>query len=85
MEKSKKGLGVVLGLFLNILGLLFALLFKKGSNERKTFIKGWLIGFIISIVVCCLLVAGYFIMVVVVFKGIANGIQNASSAINLFM
>ncbi|MGN0961444.1 MAG: hypothetical protein ACI4PF_04525 [Christensenellales bacterium] len=50
MEKSRKGLGVVLGLFIGLLGLLFLLAFPQGSNERDTFIKGWTIGFIIQIV-----------------------------------
>ena len=54
MEENKKSsakiVGLVLGLFVNLLGLL-GLLIYKDEDDRKAFIKGWLTGFIVQIVV----------------------------------
>ncbi len=49
-QRSKYGLGVVIGLFVGLIGLVLALLFSD-SYERDTFIDGWKKGFIISIVI----------------------------------
>ncbi len=39
---SKVGVGVVLALFLGIIGLIIGLLlYPNASYERKTFLKGW--------------------------------------------
>lgn len=60
--QSKTGVGVLLSLFLGILGLIIGLLlYPSGSYERETFISGWLkcfivciiIGVILGVVVCC--------------------------------
>lgn len=56
MKKSKKGLGVVVGLFAGLLGLLVWLAFPQNSEERETYIKGWTIGFIVGIVVWIILI-----------------------------
>lgn len=45
-------MGVLLGLFAGLIGLVIGLLlYKDGTYERKTFIKGWLWTFIIAAVV----------------------------------
>lgn len=48
---SKKGLGILAGIFLGLIGLLVGIcLFPANSVERKTFIKGWAIAFAITFV-----------------------------------
>ena len=47
--ESKSGLGALLGILLGLIGLIIGLLmFPSGSEERRTFIKGWGIAFGIS-------------------------------------
>ena len=54
--ESKKGMGVALGLFLGLIGLIIGVcLYESDSFERKTFIKGWTIGFVITIVVSAII------------------------------
>ena len=49
--ESKTGIGVLLGLILGLIGLVIGLLlYKDGTVERSTFIKGWAIAFVVSIV-----------------------------------
>ena len=58
---SKKGLGFVLGFFLGLIGLIIGLcMYDSTSVERKTFMKGWLISFIISIALSVIGVIIYF-------------------------
>lgn len=48
---SKKAVGVILCLFLSVLGLIIGLmLYPYGTDERSSFIKGWVGAFIASIV-----------------------------------
>ncbi len=50
-RKDRSDIGVLLALFLNILGLIFVfVLFPKGSEERKTCFSGWLRTFVTVIV-----------------------------------
>ena len=50
--ESKTAIGVVCGIFAGLIGLIIGLLlFKDGSYERKTFIKGWLWAFCIAMAV----------------------------------
>lgn len=50
--ESKKGIGVLLCLFLGILGLIIGLLlYPSNTVERETFISGWLTGLLWSIVI----------------------------------
>ena len=50
--QSKKGLGVLLGIFFGLIGLIVGIcLYNENSIERKTFINGWIIGFVGSIAV----------------------------------
>ena len=48
MEEKKKShakiVGLLLGLFVNIFGLLGIFIYKDNDEDRSQFIKGWLIG-----------------------------------------
>lgn len=58
--ESKTGVGALLGFFLGIIGLIVGLLlYKDGTIERKTFIKGWAIAFVISAVVALIIYGIY--------------------------
>ena len=47
--ESKKGLGVICGIFLGLIGLLIGICaYREGSLERTTFMGGWLPSFIIT-------------------------------------
>ena len=49
-SKNKKTVGVLLGLFLGLLGLLIGICFYPNpSDEHNTFMNGWLIGWLIQI------------------------------------
>ncbi|MBQ6980413.1 MAG: hypothetical protein IJQ07_07195 [Clostridia bacterium] len=50
--ESKTGIGVLLGLFLGLIGLIIGLLlYPSNTEERSSFLKGWLGAFIVTIVV----------------------------------
>ncbi len=54
--ESKTGLGVVMALFLGLIGLIIGLcMYKSDSYERQTFVKGWGITFAISAVISIIL------------------------------
>ena len=43
-DDSKEGLGVVMALFLGLIGLIIGVcLYPSGTNARKTFMHGWLL------------------------------------------
>ena len=66
--ESKTGLGVILSLFLGLIGLIIGLcMYSSGSYERKTFIKGWVTTTIICVIVAVIL---YF----TVFAGLLAGL-----------
>lgn len=49
---SQKGLGVILSLFLGLIGLIIGLFsFPSGTNDRKTFMSGWWTGLFIKVIV----------------------------------
>ena len=49
--ESKKGIGVLLGLFLGLIGLIIGLcLYPANTEERSTFLKGWVLAFVIEII-----------------------------------
>lgn len=51
-QSSKKTTGILLGLFLGIIGLIIGIcLYPNESEERKTFISGWVRGFVIGIII----------------------------------
>jgi len=55
-QSSKKTIGVLLGLFTGLIGLVIGLLlYKDGTPERETFMKGWTIGFVVDIVLAVIL------------------------------
>ena len=50
-NQSKTGIGVVMALFLGVIGLIIGIcLYPAGTIARKTFIKAWLITYIVEIV-----------------------------------
>ena len=52
IDKPKTGIGVVMGLFLGLIGLIIGIcLYKEGTIARKTFIKSWVITYVVVIVV----------------------------------
>ena len=54
--EDKTGVGIVLSIFLGLIGLLIGLgLYPSYSYSRETFIKGWVKGFIIEIVIAVIL------------------------------
>lgn len=56
VDEPKTGIGVLLGLFLGIIGLIIGLLlYPSGTLRRSTFIKGWVGAFIGSIVVAIII------------------------------
>ena len=62
-QSSKKGVGVLCGLFLGLIGLIICLLlYKEDSYERKTFMKGWTIGFVWAIVIGVIIGIIYYIV-----------------------
>lgn len=55
--ESKTGIGVLLCLFLGIIGLIIGLLtYPANTVERSTFIKGWVGTFVVTIVIAIILV-----------------------------
>lgn len=48
--ESKKGLGILFGFLLGIIGLIIGIcMYQEGTEERKTFMNGWVISFVIYI------------------------------------
>ena len=59
--ESKTGLGVLMALFLGLIGLIIGLcIYKSDSYERQTFVKGWGITFAICAVVAIILYVTVF-------------------------
>ena len=60
-NESKTALGVVFGMFLGLIGLIIGLcMFPEGTVARKTFIKAWLITFLVEVGVAVLF---YFVVI----------------------
>ena len=56
---SKAGIGVIMSLFLGLLGLIIGvLIYPSGTVARKTFVKGWLITW----AVCSILVVIFYVL-----------------------
>lgn len=48
--ESKKGMGLLLGFLLGLIGLIIGIcMYHEGTEERKTFMNGWIISFVINI------------------------------------
>lgn len=68
-DEEKTGIGILLGLFLGIIGLIIGLcLYKEGTIARKTFLKAWGITFGIAMAISLI--------------GIIISVSTAVSAIN---
>lgn len=64
-DHSKKGLGVVLGIFFGLIGLLIAIcVYPDNTEERKTCVDGWVTGFIVSLFIVAVAVTIYFTLIV---------------------
>lgn len=51
-NQPKTGMGVVMALFLGLIGLLFGVfMYPEGTVARKTFMKAWITTFLVSIAV----------------------------------
>lgn len=57
---SKKGLGLLLGFFTGIIGLIIGICLFQNDYERKTFINGWLTAFFIGLGLAVLSLIIYF-------------------------
>ena len=55
-NEIKTPLGILFAIFLGIIGLIIGIImYPSGSEARKTFVKGWLITFVICILIFVLL------------------------------
>ena len=55
LDEPKTGIGVLMGLFLGLIGLIVGLcLYKEGTIARKTFLKAWGITFGVCVAVVVL-------------------------------
>ena len=64
-NEPKTGIGVLMGLFLGVIGLIIGLcLYPANTESRKTFLKGWGISFAIAFV---LVIVIYIIILGAVF------------------
>ena len=62
-NQEKTGVGVLLSLFLSLLGLIIGLLlYPAGTVSRKSFLRGWTITFAI--------LAGISVVLIILFFGI---------------
>lgn len=60
-NESKAGIGVVLALFLGLIGLIIGIsIYPEGTIARKTFLKSWLITFLVTVAV-------YIVLIIVLF------------------
>lgn len=67
-QTSKAGIGVVMGLFLGLIGLIIGIcMYPEQTIARKTFVKAWLITFLAEIAVVVVL---YVIIFAVAFSAI---------------
>ena len=56
-NRSKNTEGVLMALFLGVLGLIIGLLiYPSNSYERQTFLSGWTKTFVVTLIICVLLV-----------------------------
>ncbi len=70
-NESKTGIGVVLALFLGIIGLIIGIcIYPEGTVARKTFIKGWAWTFGVTAVVAV-------VIVLIVYFGVLGAAMNS--------
>lgn len=64
-DHNKKALGVVLGIFFGLIGLLIAMCaYPDNTEERKTCVDGWVTGFIVSLFIAAAAVTIFFTLIV---------------------
>ncbi len=64
-QQSKKDVGVLCGLFLGLIGLIIGLLlYKDGTYERPTFIKGWTTAFVAALIIGVVIGIIYYIVII---------------------
>ena len=72
-DEPKTGIGIVLGLFLGIIGLVIGFcLYKDGTVARKTFIKAWTTTFIISVIIGIIIGVIYYVNITNEINEITN-------------
>ena len=63
-NQSKTGIGVVMALFLGVIGLIIGIcIYPAGTIARKTFVKAWIWTFVIGVAIALIL---YFIAIGVI-------------------
>ena len=69
-KDSKQGIGFVLGFFFSLIGLLigFILYQEKKGDEMKTFISGWVKGFLTSFVLAVAAGVIYYFAILSILK-----------------
>lgn len=69
-KNSKQGIGFVLGFFFSLIGLLigFILYQEKKGDEMKTFISGWVKGFLTSFVLAVAAGVIYYFAILSILK-----------------
>ncbi len=66
--ESKTGMGVLLALLLGLIGLLIGfIIYPEGTIARKTFMKGWLVTFVISLAFCIVAYAAVYFLILTVY------------------
>lgn len=56
-REPKTGMGVLLGLILGLIGLIIGIcIYPEGTVARKTFLKGWMITFFVTLGISIILV-----------------------------
>ena len=57
--QNKRDIGVIMALFLGLIGLIIGLLlYPAGSYERATFLNGWIKTYVICLIIVIVLVVG---------------------------
>ena len=73
---NKHSVGVILGMFFNLLGLVIGIcLYNNNEKEKNTFISGWIKGFVVSIIFAV-------IIGIIVYFSTLNAIDNAVNEYN---
>ena len=62
-NQSKTALGVVMGMFLGVIGLIIGIcMYPEGTVARKTFMKAWIITFVVEIAVVVVFYVVFFVL-----------------------
>lgn len=70
-SESKTGIGVIMALFLGLIGLLIGIaLYPSGTVSRTSFVKAWIMTYVVCILICLFLMILVFSFGVYAFIGI---------------